>query len=262
MDFCMCELRSLLERRMGIFASGARRSKRRHCRVVPGLGALLVGLLLLGCRADGGVPGNPIGIKLQWFSVLDGDDFRDGCGTGSPDRYRLIYNARFEEQLRVYDVTDYGNEAILLARAVAPGFVLTQGRDALDFGWQKSKARLSSQEFAEFRRRLRESGFQEPTPVGLELFSPDFYWVGMSCEGGTFHYTAYARPSPAFDALTFPEFLFAHDQTGLAVNRPRRIPASERLRALGGGMGPPEDRYPAFRMVVDEEGIEGNYALF
>ncbi len=247
---------------MGIFAFSEPGSKRRHYRVARGLGALLVALLLLGCRADGGVPGNPIGIKLQWFSFLDGDDFRDRCGPGWPDRYRLIYNARFEEQVRVYDVAAYGSEAILLARAVAPGFGLTEAREGLDFGWQKSKARLSPAEFSEFRRRLRESGFYEPTPVGLELFSPDFYWVGISCEDGAFHYTAFARPSPAFAALTFPEFLFSHDETGLAVNPPRDIPASERLRALGGGLGPPEDRYPAFRMVVDEEGVEGNYALF
>lgn len=222
----------------------------------------MVALLLLGCRADGGVPGNPIGIKLQWFSFLDGDDFRDSCGAGSPDRYRLIYNARFDEQLRVYEVIAYGEEAILLAGAVAPGFAFSGTIEDLDFGWQKSKTRLSPAEFSEFRRRLLQSGFYGPTPVGLELFSTDFYWVGMSCESGVFHYTAYARPSPAFTALTFPEFLFDHDETGVAVNPPRNILASERLRAMGGGVGRSYDRVPAFRMVLGKNGIEGNYGLF
>jgi hypothetical protein len=218
-------------------------------------------LLLAACRADG-VPANPIGIKLQWFSFLDGDGFKDRCAEGDPDRYRLIYNARFDEQVRVYDVTQYGEEGILVARAVSPGFVLTQAQGFLDFGWHESKARLSAAEFAEFRRRLQQSGFFEPTPVGLELYSPDFYWVGMSCEEGRFHYTAFARPSPEFEALTFPEFLFAHDETDIRVNPPREIPASERFRATGGGVGPTEDRDPAFRMVVDEDGVAGNYALF
>lgn len=242
--------------------AGAAGSRWGPFGVAPALWLLLGALLLAGCRADGDVPGNPIGIKLQWFSFLDGDDFKDRCGAGEPDRYRLIYNGRFEEQVRVYDVTRYGEEAILLARAVAPGFVLTSTRDGLDFGWQQSKERLSAAEFAQFRDRLEQSRFFEPTPVGLELYSPDFYWVGMSCEEGAFHYTAFARPSPEFDALTFPEFLFEHDETGLPVNPPRNIPVSERFRATGGGVGPVEDRDPAFRMVVDEDGVSGNYALF
>ena len=219
-------------------------------------------LLLAACRSDGGVPGNPLGIKLQWFSFLDGDGFKDRCSAGDPDRYRLIYNARFDEQVRVYDVTRYREEAILVARAVSPGFSLTQMQEFLDFGWHESKARLSAAEFSEFRRRLEQSGFFDATPVGLELYSPDFYWIGMSCEDGRFHYTAFARPSPEFDALTFPEFLFAHDETDIKVNPPREIPASERFRATGGGVGPTEDRDPAFRMVVDEDGVAGNYALF
>jgi hypothetical protein len=255
-------LPSSVEGGTGICARSAATAEPLSSRALAALPIILLALLLAGCRADGGVPGNPIGIKLQWFSFLDGDDFKDRCHEGDPDRYRFIYNARFEEQVRVYDVTRYGEEAIFVARAVAPGFVLTSTDHGLDFGWQESKDRLSPQELAELRGRLQESGFFEPTPVGLELFSPDFYWVGMSCEEGRFHYTAFARPSPQFDALTFPGFLFERDKTGLAVNPPRNIPFSERLRAMGGGQGPVEDREPAFRMVVDEEGVAGNYALF
>jgi hypothetical protein len=256
------QLTPSLEQPQGKCGSGAVGSRPRPYGLAQTLALLLAGLLLLGCEADG-VPGNPLGIKLQWFSFLDGDDFKRQCDAGEPDRYRLIYNARFEEQVRVYDVTQYGDEAILRARAVAPGFVLTATRDSLDFGWQESKARLTPAEFAEFKRRLQQSGFFAPTPVGLELYSPDFYWVGMSCEDGAFHYTAFARPSPEFEALTFPEFLFDHDETGLRVNPPRDIPVSERLRAKGGGMGPVRERgqSPAFRMVVDEDGIAGDYGL-
>ncbi len=262
MDFCRDTLPPSRERLMEMRAWRAYPWMRRRSLVARGLWVVMVTLLFTGCRAGDGVPGNPIGIKLQWFSFLDGDGFRDDCRPGVPDRYRLVYNARFDEQVRVYDVIAYGNEAIFRARAVAPGLVLTKTRDGPDFGWWESRARLSAAEFSEFRGRLQESGFHHPTPVGLELFSPDFYWVGMSCEGGAFHYTAYARPSPSFDALTFPAFLFARDETGLPVNPPRDIPASERLRALGGGLGPPQDRRRAFRMVVDEDGIQGNYGLF
>lgn len=219
-------------------------------------------LVLAACRSDGGVPGNPIGMRLQWFSFLDGDGFRDQCTVADPDRYRMIFNARFEEQVRVYDVTRYGEGAIMRARAVTPGIVLSFAGQGLNFRWRESKAELSPAEFSQFRRRLEESAVFEPTPVGLELFSPDFYWIVMSCEEGVFHYTAFARPSPAFEALTFPEFLFERDETGVAVNPPRAIPTSERLRATGGGIGRNDSRHPAFRMVVDENGLSGRYGLF
>ena len=246
----------------GMNAAGAVGSKARLSGVALFFPALVVALSLVGCRASGGVPGNPIGLMAEWFSFLDGDDIRDGCRPGSGERYRLIYNARFQEQIRVYDLTRYGQEeAILVARAVHPGlnFSSPQGFDP---GWKRSQSRLSPQEFSEFRRRLEQSGFHDPTPVGLELFSTDFYWVGISCEDGKFHYMAYARPSPRFDALTFPKFLFDHDDTGLAVNPPRNVPASERLRAQGAGVGRAyDDTSPLFRFVVDKNGIKGNYGL-
>ena len=123
----------------------------------------------------------------EWFSFLDGDDIRDGCRPGSGERYRLIYNARFQEQIRVYDLTRYGQEeAILVARAVHPGLNFSSAQ-GFDPGWKRSQSQLSPQEFSEFRRQLEQSGFHDPTPVGLELFSTDFYWVGISCEDGKFH---------------------------------------------------------------------------
>ena len=261
MNFPRAHFLTSLKQLMLIYRFGSPGAVRRHYGVIRALPLILLALSVVGCRSGGGVPGNPIGIKLQWFSFLDGDGFRDRCGPGTPDRYRLIYNARFDEQVRVYDVSAYGQEAVQVSRAVAPGFSLMQAKGFLDFGWHESKVRLSPAEFSEFRSRLRQSGFFESTPVGLELFSPDFYWIGMSCEQGNFHYTAFARPSRAFDALTFPEFLFRHDETDLPINPPRAIPAAERLRAMGGGVGPPEDREPAFRMVVDENGLAGDYGL-
>lgn len=256
-----CLTLSSRERPVHSSAAGALGPGPRLYALARALTLLLAAIALASCRSEGGIPSNPIGIKLQWFSYLDGDGFKDRCEPGI-GRYRLIYNARFDEQVRVYDVTQYGEGAILVARAVSPGFVLTQAQSFLDFGWHESESRLSAAEFAEFRDRLQQSGFFAPTPVGLELYSPDFYWVGMSCENGAFHYTAFARPSPEFDALTFPEFLFAHDRTDVKVNPPRDIPASERFRATGGGVGPTEDRDPAFRMVVDEDGIAGTYGFF
>src|SRR5262249_33362809 len=94
----------LREQSRAMNASGAGGSKARQYGVAPVIHALVVVLLLVGCHAGGGVPGNPIGIMTQWFSFLDGDSIRDGCRPGAVDRYRLIYNAGLQEQFRFYDV--------------------------------------------------------------------------------------------------------------------------------------------------------------
>ena len=251
-DSCRQHSTSLMDR--GAAVSGAR------ALGLARLPVLLLAALLLGCQANG-VPRDPISVKLQWFSFLDGADLREACSAAGPDRYRLIYNAVFEEQVRVYELTAYEDGGTLMARAAVPGFALYQTDEGVEFGWQTSEARLGRQEVAEFHRRLEESGFYAAPPVGLELYSTDFYWIAMGCEDGEFRYTAFARPSPAFEALSFPEFLFARDATGLAVNPPRDIPASERLRVTGGGIGSRDERRPGFRLVLGENGLKGTQPL-
>src|SRR5471030_2703718 len=62
-----------------------------------------LGLVLLaslaGCSLD-----NPLGRSLGWFSYLDAADIRDSCAGGTGERYRLVYNAVWGEQVRGYDV--------------------------------------------------------------------------------------------------------------------------------------------------------------
>jgi hypothetical protein len=223
--------------------------------------SLLACAALVACQA-GGLPQDPISLKVQWFSFVDGGDIRAGCHAGSGDRYRLIYNARFQEQVRVYEITAYDGGGVINAYASNPGLTLYQTQRGLTYGWQKSQDRLDAANMATFRKALAESDFYGPTPRGLELFSPEFYWVVMACEGGRFHYNAFAHPGWSFDRLTFPKLLFAHDFTGVRVNKPRPVPAGDRLTALGGGVGEPQDRAQAFRLVVGDNGLAGRQALF
>src|SRR5947207_5833773 len=46
----------------------------------------------------------PIVRTFNWFSYVGGDDIRSACVPGGRDRVRLVYNALWEEQVRVYDV--------------------------------------------------------------------------------------------------------------------------------------------------------------
>ena len=74
-------------------------------------------ILLAGCTYRGDID-NPAVRKVSWFSYLDGTDIRTACAEGAPDSYRLVYNGRYEEQLRSYEITaDGAGGAYLVARA-------------------------------------------------------------------------------------------------------------------------------------------------
>lgn len=213
-------------------------------------------LLLAGCAYRGDID-NPVVRKVAWFSYLDGADIRTGCAGGAPDSYRLVYNGRYEEQLRSYEVTADGTGgAYLVARAKgrANAFDVSLDDVLAPWRWKRSEMRLSPDEFQRFVALLGDSGQFAGAPVGLRLFSGDFYWVGGACRGGAFHYGAWLFSNGGFDRVRFAEFLFARDQTGLAVNPPRRIPAGEYLAPQGRREDQSQIR---FWLQVRENGLGG-----
>jgi hypothetical protein len=58
---------------------------------------------LAGCGYTGGV-GEPMARKFTWFSYAAGDDIKAACTPDAPARYRLVYNANWNEQVRTYDM--------------------------------------------------------------------------------------------------------------------------------------------------------------
>ncbi|WP_119462303.1 hypothetical protein [Rhodospirillaceae bacterium SYSU D60014] len=178
-------------------------------------------LAVAGCSYRGNID-KPIARRLTWFSYIGGDDIRAACGPGMLDWYRLVYNARYEEQLRTYEVVaDGAGGAILVARVLgstAPLHVV--GAPLSPWRWARSEARLDEATFAAFEQTMVDSGFFEPLPVGLRLFSGDFWWVATGCIDEAFHFGAWRyTPDHAAD-LDFPAFLFVHDATGVPVNPP------------------------------------------
>src|SRR5262245_6550826 len=84
---------------------------------------ICMGVLLAACAYRGDID-NPIIRKLSWFSYLDGTDIRTTCADGAPDGYRLVYNGRYEEQVRSYEIfADGAGGAYLVARAKGPANV-------------------------------------------------------------------------------------------------------------------------------------------
>src|SRR6266481_7055737 len=63
--------------------------------------ALVLGVLAACVNAP---LGNPFGRSLGWFNYLDASDIRSACTQRSGERYRLIYNAVWGEQVRIYDI--------------------------------------------------------------------------------------------------------------------------------------------------------------
>jgi hypothetical protein len=215
-----------------------------------------MGLVLASCTYRGDID-NPAVRKASWFSYLDGTDIRTACVDGAPDSYRLVYNGRYEEQLRSYEITaDGAGGAYLVSRAKGRmnAFDVSLDDVLAPWRWKRSQTRLSPPEFRQFVTLLEQSQQFAGAPVGMRLFSGDFYWVGSACRNGAFHYHAWAFSNDGFAQVRFADFLFKRDQTELAVNPPRKIPASEFL----GPQGRQEDQTQIrFWLQVHEDGLGG-----
>lgn len=223
--------------------------------------ALFSGLALAACAYRGAID-EPVTLRATWFSYLDGGDIRASCAPGATDRYRLVYNGRYTEQLRSYEVTADGmGGGLFVARAIEQTNLMELRFDDLQapWRWKRSEGRFTPAEMADFIARLEASGFFDAPPDGLRLNSWQFYWVASGCRSGRFHFSAWAHPSARWDALAFPEILFARDDTGVRVNPARAAPAGERFGAPGGK----EERGATtrFTLQVDDAGLGGITAI-
>jgi hypothetical protein len=220
---------------------------------------LWIGCLLAvsACAYRGGID-NPIVRKTQWFSYLDGDDIRTYCVENAPDSYRLVYNARYNEQLRSYELTaDGAGGANLTSRAMQKVGDLT--KMSLDdvlapWRWQKAEAGLKPADFQAFQKQLEANGFYAGAPKGLRLHSSEFYWIASGCRAGQFYFHAWLYPEPPAQKLTFPDFLYARDTTGIAVNPPRPVPPAEKYRNSGRNT---DDGEASFWLQVGDNGLGG-----
>ena len=215
-------------------------------------------LWLGGCTMEEAVQ-EPLAQRFVWFAYLNGDDIRTDCVPGRPWRYRLVYNARYKEQLRRYELlSDGAGGGILVARAQGSGRTGTVFlSDPLrDFRWQRSEVRLDAEEVAAFETALASSGFYDPPPVGMTLSSAGFYWVVVSCRDGAVGFNAWRLPAPEGTEPTFPDFLFQRDFTGVPVNPSRDIDASLLILERS---NPEIDRGEGARFLlrVGERGLKG-----
>jgi hypothetical protein len=205
--------------------------------------AVLV-LALAACTYRPGAD-NPVARSMTWFSYAGAGDVRSACRPGAADRFRLIYNGDYDEQVRSYDITALASSAGAMFEArVREQADLSRALSLGDpFGpWreQGKLVRLGPDQTAELRRALVDSGLLRPAPKRLRLDSNGFYWLASVCLDGRFTVNAWKYPSSRFKALSFPAVLLRHDPTGIEVNPPH-----------------PAEQYPeqAFNRFV-EDGFE------
>jgi hypothetical protein len=176
------------------------------------------------CTYQGGDIGDPLTRKAHWFSFVEGEDIRASCAAGTPDRYRLVYNGIYDEQLRIYEVDAL--RRILAIHVTQPGNAGRLSTGDLTAPWRalEEKVQLDQPTYDRLVQSFAQGGMFAPPPVGLELPSRSYFWTAAICKDGQYGFTAWKYPSAAFDRLGFDQNLFALDPTGVAVNQPKDVP--------------------------------------
>lgn len=189
------------------------------------LSFLVAGLTLLGgCAYDGGDIGDPIHRKFHWFSFVAGDDIAASCGSGLPDRARLVYNAVWGEQIRIYEWDSVRKS--LRVRVIGAGDVRDIRLNDPVAAWRADEVTvpLDDAAYDGLTATLAESGGFGPPAVGTNLPSRGYYWAAATCRQGKFTFTGWAYPSDAFASVRFPSALFALDPGRAGVHQAAPLP--------------------------------------
>jgi hypothetical protein len=142
----------------------------------------------------------PIVRSFNWFSYVGGEDIRSACVPGGRNRLRLVYNALWEEQVRVYDIflqpdgtaglnigvlADQGHGGNLSTLLIGEGSDVTG-----PWRMRKGQRVLGAQETRELLGLLQASTAFGPPRDGLRL--PDNDFCGQLRLAGTaFGFQAY-----------------------------------------------------------------------
>ena len=231
-------------------------------RLVEISSGLFWAIWLSGCTYQGHID-EPVTIKATWYSYLAGDDIRRTCVPNGLPRYRLVYNGRYEEQLRSYDLVglDDGG-ARLTSRVVGRMQALAVIGNPFDlqdpWRWTKSEARLSPRAFDDFKAVLDQSGLRHRRNGTTDLLSTEFYWIVSGCEKGEFLFNAWRFGTETYASLGFPDALLAYDETGIELNPPRPVSPLDRLGARPRvGRHASADAVHVFRVKVGPDGLVG-----
>ena len=193
---------------------------------------LTAALVLAGCTYSG-EPQDPVSRRISYFSFLAADDIRAACDSGASERYRLVYNADYSRQVRIYEIAidPTSGEGRLVTRVLGGERL---GPFQFNFqSWllEQASARtlLRPRDVQLVRDTLADAGFMERPPHRVALWSDDFYWLASGCAAGRFHQNGYAYPSERYERLGFARVLATYDGSGIAFAE--RPPGDARVTA-------------------------------
>ncbi|CAA7613052.1 conserved hypothetical protein [Candidatus Terasakiella magnetica] len=177
-----------------------------------------------GCAYKGGDIGDPLHRKFHWFSFIGGEDIAATCAADTPDRARLVYNAVWGQQTRIYEWDSLRRS--LRIRVVGGGNLTALSLSDPLAPWraEETKATLDQAGLNALNAALDAAGGFGPAAIGLELPSHAYYWTAATCRGGKFTFTGWLYPSDRFEAARFPAALFALDPDRQSVISPAPIP--------------------------------------
>lgn len=215
-----------------------------------------------GQRLDRAVE-QPVVRSLNWFSYVAADDVRAACWPGGRNRLRIIYNALWEEQVRSYEIvlqpdgTAGLNIGVLADQApstVVSNVTISELGDVMGpWRMRRGQRLLDGSQTRDLMGALQASLAFGPPRDGLRLPDNDFWWTVASCRDGVWGYQAYHYPTDRFANVKFAESLFALDNVGVAVNRPRNLEPAELRRDPN--LRPGRERADRWMLVVGKDGL-------
>jgi len=202
------------------------------------------------CTYQGEDIGDPLNRKVHWYSFVEGEDIRATCTQGTPDRYRLVYNGIYDEQLRIYELDAV--RRILIIRVVQQGKAAELSSGDLLAPWRakEAKVQLDQPTYDRLVTSFGQSGMFAPPPVGLELPSRAYWWSAAMCKDGRYGLTAWKHPSTGFEGLSFAGNLFQLDPTGVPVNQAKEVPFDPLWEAKAKRL-----EVPVFSLRVTADGL-------
>jgi len=202
----------------------------------------------------------PLTRSVNWFAFVGGDDIREACSPGGRNRIRLVYNALWEEQVRIYEMFPQpdgtaGLAIRVLANQGTVTNVVISNLNDITAPWapQRADRILTVAETRDLMGSLEASAAFGPPPDGLRLPDNDFWWTVASCRNGAWGFQAYHYPTDHFVNAKFVAKLFALDGVKVPINRPRDLePAELRRDFLAPASRGRADRW---MLVVGKDGL-------
>jgi hypothetical protein len=197
---------------------------------------VLLGLSAAACNYPQSEVDDPVSRRFSYLSYLAADDLRESCTPSSGERYRFVYNAEYNRQVRLYEIgiAPDRQEGKLEVRVLGG-----KRYGVFQFGFKNwlleqavARTRLQRRDVSALYDALERARFGAEPRHGLELWSDSYYWLVSSCHEGNFHQQGYLHPSREFAAQDFAGVLAPLDRPGVpfvaAPGYDPRVPSQRR----------------------------------